>query len=84
MKAFHRQATHYYIRSSQIFHTASVRVPALLFVSKTDPVGTVTSNLNLRDNWESLGMKVRLGFVGSRENHIRDVCIYVSDVYEDI
>ncbi|XP_028049680.1 uncharacterized protein LOC105839005 [Monomorium pharaonis] len=58
MKTFHEQATHYYIRSSQVFHSASVlRVPALLFVSKTDPVGAVTSNLNLRDNWESLGIK---------------------------
>ncbi|XP_011690339.1 PREDICTED: uncharacterized protein LOC105451532 [Wasmannia auropunctata] len=58
MKTFHQQATQYYIRSSQIFHSASVlRVPALLFVSKTDPVGAVTSNLSVRDNWESLGIK---------------------------
>ncbi|KAL0125847.1 hypothetical protein PUN28_004715 [Cardiocondyla obscurior] len=57
MKTFHQQATQYYIRSSQIFHTAGVRVPALLFVSKTDPVGAVTSNLTLRDTWESLGIK---------------------------
>ncbi|XP_011639162.1 uncharacterized protein LOC105428505 [Pogonomyrmex barbatus] len=58
MKTFHQQATQYYIRSSQVFHTASIiRVPALLFVSKTDPVGAVTSNLILRDTWESLGVK---------------------------
>lgn len=58
MKTFHQQATQYYIRSSQVFHSASVlRVPALIFVSKTDPVGAVTSNLNLRDAWESLGIK---------------------------
>lgn len=58
MKTFHKQATQYYIRSSQVFHTGVVRVPALLFVSKTDPVGTVESNMNLRDTWDSLGLKV--------------------------
>ncbi|EFN77377.1 hypothetical protein EAI_14508 [Harpegnathos saltator] len=57
MKTFYKQSTQYYIRSSQLFHTSFLRVPALLFISKTDPVGTVTSNLNLRDNWESLGIK---------------------------
>ncbi|KYM81262.1 hypothetical protein ALC53_08333 [Atta colombica] len=58
MKTFHQQATQYYIRSSQVFHAANVlRVPALLFVSKTDPVGAVTSNLSLRDTWDSLGIK---------------------------
>ncbi|XP_020290387.1 uncharacterized protein LOC109857974 isoform X2 [Pseudomyrmex gracilis] len=57
MKTFHKQATQYYIRSSQVFHTGSVRVPALLFVSKTDPVGTVESNMSLRDTWNSLGIK---------------------------
>lgn len=58
MKTFYSQSTQYYIRSSQVFHTASLRVPSLLFVSKTDPVGTVTSNLTLRDTWESKGMKI--------------------------
>ena len=57
MKTFHLQATQYYIRSSQVFHSSSIRVPALLFISKTDPVGTVPSNLSLRDTWESTGIK---------------------------
>ncbi|KAL6444499.1 hypothetical protein ACFW04_001970 [Cataglyphis niger] len=57
MKTFHQQATHYYIRSSQIFHIAPIHVPALIFVSRTDPVGTVPSNLSLRDTWESSGIK---------------------------
>lgn len=65
MKTFHQQATHYYIRSSQIFHIAPIRVPALIFVSKTDPVGTVPSNLSLRDTWESSGIKVRFAFASS-------------------
>ncbi|XP_072755960.1 uncharacterized protein L(2)k09913 [Anoplolepis gracilipes] len=57
MKTFHQQATQYYIRSSQLFHSAPIRAPALLFVSKTDPVGTVPSNLGLRDIWEPSGIK---------------------------
>jgi len=84
MKTFHQQATQYYIRSSQLFHTANVRVPALIFVSKTDPVGAIDSNLSVRDTWESLGMKVRFAFNGSRENYIINTCIYVADLHEDI
>lgn len=62
MKNFHEQATQYYIRSSQVFHTNPICVPALLFVSETDPVGTVPSNVSLRDAWESIGIKVRFAF----------------------
>lgn len=62
MKAFHNQSTQYYIRSSQLFHSSLLRVPALLLVSNTDPVGTLTSNLTVRDSWESLGIKVRFTF----------------------
>lgn len=57
MKAFHEQATRYYIRSSQLFHTNVLRCPALFFISRTDPVGTLCSNLRVRDQWESLGVK---------------------------
>jgi len=58
MKTFYQQSTQYYIRSSQLFHTTSLRVPALIFVSKNDPVGAISSNLALRDSWESVGIKV--------------------------
>ncbi|XP_011266614.1 uncharacterized protein LOC105257586 isoform X1 [Camponotus floridanus] len=57
MKTFYQQATQHYIRSSQVFHSASIRVPALFFVSRSDPIGTVSSNLTLRDDWESAGIK---------------------------
>lgn len=57
IKTFHQQATQYYIRSSKIFHSDSLRVPALFFVSKTDPVGTIPSNMSVRDNWESAGVR---------------------------
>ncbi|KAG7207132.1 hypothetical protein KM043_001006 [Ampulex compressa] len=57
MRTFYNQSTQYYIRSSQLFHTTLVRSPALFLISKTDPVGTVTNNLRVRDQWDSLGIK---------------------------
>lgn len=51
MKAFHEPATSHYIRSSQMFHGNLVRAPALMFVSKMDPVGPPKSNARVRDNW---------------------------------
>ncbi|XP_058794005.1 uncharacterized protein LOC131665854 [Phymastichus coffea] len=57
MKVFHKQATQYWIRSSQLFHLNLVRSPALFLVSKTDPVGSLESNMRVRDSWESLGTK---------------------------
>lgn len=64
MKTFYQQATQHYIRSSQVFHSAGIRVPALFFVSRSDPIGTVSSNLSVRDDWESAGIKVRFTFAG--------------------
>ncbi|XP_043802638.1 uncharacterized protein LOC122720167 isoform X2 [Apis laboriosa] len=57
MKAFYKQSTQYYIRSSQLFHTNLVHSPALFFVSKTDPVGSLTSNLRVKDQWDTVGVK---------------------------
>lgn len=56
MKAFHDPATSHYIRSSQMFHSTLVKKPALLFLSKTDPIGAVSANLQLKQSWESLGI----------------------------
>lgn len=83
MKTFYSQSTQYYIRSSQVFHTASLRVPSLLFVSKTDPVGTVTSNLTLRDTWESKGMKVSFLTI-CQKDHVKIPVTYHADIREDI
>ncbi|KZC12615.1 PREDICTED: transmembrane protein 53 [Dufourea novaeangliae] len=57
LKTFHKQSTQYYIRSSQLFHTNLVHTPALFFISKTDIVGTLTSNFRVRDRWDTLGVK---------------------------
>uniref|UniRef100_A0A1B6G857 Peptidase S9 prolyl oligopeptidase catalytic domain-containing protein n=2 Tax=Cuerna arida TaxID=1464854 RepID=A0A1B6G857_9HEMI len=55
---FAEEATSHYIRSSQMFHTTLVHSPALLLLSKTDPVGSLASNLRLKETWESMGIKV--------------------------
>ncbi|XP_063980090.1 transmembrane protein 53 [Diachasmimorpha longicaudata] len=55
LKTFYNQATQYYIRSSQMFHTNLVKSPALFLMSNTDTVGTVESNMRVRDSWESMG-----------------------------
>lgn len=56
MKAFHEPATSHYIRSSQMFHSTLVKKPALFFLSKSDPIGAVSTNEVLRQSWESLGI----------------------------
>lgn len=58
MKTFHKVATCHYIRSSQMFHTTMVKVPALFFLSKSDPVGSYDSNMRVRESYESMNMKV--------------------------
>lgn len=58
MKTFHDAATVHYIRSSQIFHYTLLHAPALMYVSKTDPVGAERSNDSVRQDWESKGIPV--------------------------
>ncbi|XP_076236496.1 transmembrane protein 53-like lethal (2) k09913 [Calliopsis andreniformis] len=57
LKTFHKQSTQYYIRASQLFQTTLVHSPALFFISKTDPIGTMSNNLRVRDQWNSVGIK---------------------------
>lgn len=83
MKTFHQQATQYYIRSSQIFHTTSIRVPALIFVSKTDPVGAIASNVSLRDNWESLGIKTYMK-VFEESPHVAHFYVYPKEYVAEL
>ncbi|KAB0800075.1 hypothetical protein PPYR_07964 [Photinus pyralis] len=58
LRTFDKVATCHYVRASQLFHGNMVKAPALCFLSKTDLVGAETSNLRLKENWESLGLKV--------------------------
>lgn len=39
-----------------MFHSTLVRKPALFFLSKSDPIGSVRANSVLRQSWESLGI----------------------------
>lgn len=57
MKTFHEPATSHYIRASQMFHSTLVKKPALLLLSDSDPIGSVSANKVLRQSWESLGMR---------------------------
>lgn len=57
LKTFYKQSTQYYIRSSQLFHTNTLRKPALMFVSKADTVSSLMSNLRVKESWDSLGTK---------------------------
>ncbi|XP_034478397.1 uncharacterized protein LOC117784699 isoform X2 [Drosophila innubila] len=58
MKTFHNQATIHYMRSSQMFHSTILKVPALFFVSDNDPIGPPSSNQAVRENWERANIKV--------------------------
>ncbi|KAF5284582.1 hypothetical protein FQR65_LT02408 [Abscondita terminalis] len=58
MRTFDKVATRHYVRSSQLFHSNMVKAPALLFLSKTDPVGAEKSNMRLKEDWENSGIKV--------------------------
>uniref|UniRef100_A0A182QHZ7 Transmembrane protein 53 n=1 Tax=Anopheles farauti TaxID=69004 RepID=A0A182QHZ7_9DIPT len=60
MKLFHEEATQYYVQCTHLFHHEPAPCPALLLVSKTDPVGTETANNRLRGIWDSVGVKTSL------------------------
>ncbi|XP_053679125.1 uncharacterized protein LOC128730117 [Anopheles nili] len=60
MKLFEEEATQYYVKCTHLFHYEPAQCPALLLVSKTDPVGTETANRRLREIWESVGVKTSL------------------------
>lgn len=57
MRRFHEVATQHYIRASQMFHHNIVRTPALMFVSHDDPVGSVSSNDSVRQDWLALDIE---------------------------
>lgn len=57
MKIFYETATKHYIHSSQHFHFTLIKAPALFLVSKNDPIGAEKSNLSVKNDWESVGVK---------------------------
>ncbi|XP_071454229.1 transmembrane protein 53-A-like [Hetaerina americana] len=58
LKVFHEQATQYYIRTSQVFHSSPARCPSLLLFSKADLISTTRTSLGLYNVWTELGMPV--------------------------
>lgn len=41
-----------------MFHTNLIKAPALFILSKTDPIGAVSSNLRAKESWENMGIEV--------------------------
>lgn len=41
-----------------MFHTNLIKAPALLILSKTDPIGAESSNLRAKESWENMGIEV--------------------------
>ncbi|XP_076176359.1 transmembrane protein 53-like lethal (2) k09913 [Ptiloglossa arizonensis] len=84
MKTFYKQSTYYYMQSSELFHRNLVHSPALFFVSKTDPVGTLTNNMRVRKQWDSLGVKTYVKIfensphVGHFQKHPKE---YTAELY---
>ncbi|XP_050091146.1 uncharacterized protein LOC126574805 [Anopheles aquasalis] len=60
LKLFHEGATQYYEHGTNLFHHEPAQCPALLLISKTDPVGTETANRRLCAIWESIGLKTTI------------------------
>ncbi|XP_053684219.1 uncharacterized protein LOC128734185 [Sabethes cyaneus] len=60
LKLFHEEATQYYEKSAYHFFNEPARSPALLLISKTDPVGTESANRKLMSIWESIDIKTTL------------------------
>ncbi|KAG8223221.1 hypothetical protein J437_LFUL003572 [Ladona fulva] len=75
LKVFYDVATQYYIRASQVFHSAPIRSPSLLLFSMSDPISTSKTSYGLYDAWTKLGMPGFLEIIGlissAQENEFR-------------
>ncbi|XP_055624692.1 uncharacterized protein LOC129767639 [Toxorhynchites rutilus septentrionalis] len=60
LKLFQEEATQHYEKSTNIYHSEPVRCPSLMFVSKSDPVGTEEANRKVMASWESVGVKASI------------------------
>lgn len=60
LKLFHEEATQYYEKCNKLYFNEPAHCPALLLVSKTDPVGTEAANRRLMATWESIGIKTTM------------------------
>ncbi|XP_065089429.1 transmembrane protein 53-like [Ochlerotatus camptorhynchus] len=60
LKLFHEEATQYYEKCNNLYFYEPARCPALLLVSKTDPVGTESANKRLMEAWETVGVKTTM------------------------
>ncbi|GLH06330.1 Uncharacterized protein GBIM_11813 [Gryllus bimaculatus] len=54
LSALHKVTTRHYELSSQHFHRHPMHCPALLLLSESDPIGTVSANEKLLSNWKQI------------------------------
>lgn len=80
LKTFHKAATAHYIRGSQMYHTDTVRAPALIFVSTRDSIGSVRANKQARESWEAMGIPVYWNCF-DKSSHVGHFRLY-PDVYK--
>lgn len=58
LQIFNENVCKVFRTAHQTFRETVVKSPAIFFVSKVDPIGTVTSNLSIKNSWEDAGIKV--------------------------
>lgn len=54
LAALYQATTRHYELSSQHFHRHPLHCPALLLLSRSDPIGTVSANEKLMENWRKI------------------------------
>ncbi|XP_078047869.1 transmembrane protein 53-like lethal (2) k09913 isoform X2 [Augochlora pura] len=75
LRTFYKQSTQYYMRSSQLFHTNLVHTPALFYMSKVDPVGNITDNMRVHDQWVINGVKTYVK-IFDKSPHVGHLYVY--------
>jgi hypothetical protein len=58
MKVFYKPVTSHFVQAQKLVIGNMLKSPALIIVSKADPIGTVKANEFCRDSWQSRGIDV--------------------------
>lgn len=58
MKIFYKPVTSYFVQAHNLLTNNILKAPALMIVSKVDPIGTAKANEITREIWRSLGIDV--------------------------
>ncbi|XP_067000218.1 transmembrane protein 53 isoform X2 [Anabrus simplex] len=83
LSAFREQATRHYELSSQYFHGKPLLSPALLLLSRSDPIGTVSANERLIENWKKAGVPTQVK-IWDGSPHVGHFRMYRSEYEEQV